>query len=333
MDQATGKSILEVNDLRTYFYTRDGVVRSVDGVSFSVSQGETLAIVGESGCGKSVTSLSILRLIASPPGKIVSGSIQFHGKDLLGLTDEQMRDIRGDKISMIFQEPMTSLNPVLTIGRQIGEVLELHRHCTKEEARARILELLKMVNIPEPESRMDEYPHQLSGGMRQRIMIAMALACDPEILIADEPTTALDVTIQAQILNLMRELRDRTRAAIILITHDLGVVAEMAQRVVVMYAGRKVEEANVIDLFERPMHPYTLGLLNSMPRLDDTASKRLVEIPGMVPSMRTEIVGCAFAPRCSAASERCTQESPVLQDFGNQHWVACWNPVLHGAST
>lgn len=333
MDQTTGKSILEVNDLRTYFYTRDGVVRSVDGVSFSVSQGETLAIVGESGCGKSVTSLSILRLIASPPGKIVSGSIQFHGKDLLDFTDEQMRDIRGDKISMIFQEPMTSLNPVLTIGRQIGEVLELHRHCTKEEARTRILELLKMVNIPEPESRIDEYPHQLSGGMRQRIMIAMALACDPEILIADEPTTALDVTIQAQILNLMRELRDRTRAAIILITHDLGVVAEMAQRVVVMYAGRKVEEANVIDLFEKPMHPYTLGLLNSMPRLDDTASKRLVEIPGMVPSMRTEIVGCAFAPRCAAASERCTQESPVLQDFGNQHWVACWNPVLQGAST
>lgn len=332
MSQTTGKPILEVDDLRTYFYTRDGVVRSVDGVSFSVSEGETLAIVGESGCGKSVTSLSILRLIASPPGKIVSGSIRFHGKDLLGFSDAQMRDIRGDKISMIFQEPMTSLNPVLTIGRQIGEVLELHRHCTKEEARIRILELLKMVNIPEPESRIDEYPHQLSGGMRQRIMIAMALACDPEILIADEPTTALDVTIQAQILNLMRELRDRTRAAIILITHDLGVVAEMAQRVVVMYAGRKVEEANVFDLFEKPMHPYTLGLLNSMPRLDDAASKRLVEIPGMVPSMRTEIVGCAFAPRCSSATERCTQESPVLTDHGNKHWVACWNPVLHGAS-
>ncbi len=332
MSQTTGKPILEVDDLRTYFYTRDGVVRSVDGVSFSVSEGETLAIVGESGCGKSVTSLSILRLIASPPGKIVSGSIRFHGKDLLGFSDAEMRDIRGDKISMIFQEPMTSLNPVLTIGRQIGEVLELHRHCTKEEARIRILELLKMVNIPEPESRIDEYPHQLSGGMRQRIMIAMALACDPEILIADEPTTALDVTIQAQILNLMRELRDRTRAAIILITHDLGVVAEMAQRVVVMYAGRKVEEANVFDLFEKPMHPYTLGLLNSMPRLDDAASKRLVEIPGMVPSMRTEIVGCAFAPRCSSATERCTQESPVLQDHGNKHWVACWNPVLHGAS-
>jgi peptide/nickel transport system ATP-binding protein len=328
MSQTTGKSILEVNDLRTYFYTRDGVVRSVDGVSFSVSEGETLAIVGESGCGKSVTSLSILRLIASPPGKIVSGSIRFHGEDLLGFSDEQMRDIRGDKISMIFQEPMTSLNPVLTIGRQIGEVLELHRQYTKEEVRRRILELLKMVNIPEPESRIDEYPHQLSGGMRQRIMIAMALACDPEILIADEPTTALDVTIQAQILNLMRELRDRTRAAIILITHDLGVVAEMAQRVVVMYAGRKVEEANVFDLFEKPMHPYTLGLLNSMPRLDDAASKRLVEIPGMVPSMRTEIVGCAFAPRCSSASERCTQESPVLKDHGNEHWVACWNPVL-----
>ena len=332
MGQTTGKPILEVEDLRTYFYTRDGVVRSVDGVSFSVSEGETLAIVGESGCGKSVTSLSILRLIASPPGKIVSGSIRFHGKDLLGFSDAQMRDIRGDKISMIFQEPMTSLNPVLTIGRQIGEVLELHRHCTKEEARIRILELLKMVNIPEPESRIDEYPHQLSGGMRQRIMIAMALACDPEILIADEPTTALDVTIQAQILNLMRELRDRTRAAIILITHDLGVVAEMAQRVVVMYAGRKVEEANVFDLFEKPMHPYTLGLLNSMPRLDDAASKRLVEIPGMVPSMRTEIVGCAFAPRCSSATERCTQESPVLTDHGNKHWVACWNPVLYGAS-
>jgi peptide/nickel transport system ATP-binding protein len=317
-----------VNDLRTYFYTRDGVVRSVDGVSFSVSEGETLAIVGESGCGKSVTSLSILRLIASPPGKIVSGSIRFHGEDLLGFSDEQMRDIRGDKISMIFQEPMTSLNPVLTIGRQIGEVLELHRQCTKEEVRTRILELLKMVNIPEPESRIDEYPHQLSGGMRQRIMIAMALACDPEILIADEPTTALDVTIQAQILNLMRELRDRTRAAIILITHDLGVVAEMAQRVVVMYAGRKVEEANVMDLFENPMHPYTLGLLNSMPRLDDAASKRLVEIPGMVPSMRTEIIGCAFAPRCSSATERCSQESPVLKDYGDQHWVACWNPVF-----
>ncbi len=327
MSQSTGKSILEVKDLRTYFYTRDGVVRSVDGVSFSISEGETLAIVGESGCGKSVTSLSLLRLIPSPPGKIVSGSILFHGKDLLELSEDEMRDIRGDKISMIFQEPMTSLNPVLTIGRQISEVLELHRHCTKDEARTRILELLKLVNISEPERRIDEYPHQLSGGMRQRIMIAMALACDPEILIADEPTTALDVTIQAQILNLMRELRDRTRAAIILITHDLGVVAEMAQRVVVMYAGRKVEEASVFDLFAKPMHPYTLGLLNSMPRLDDASTKRLVEIPGMVPSMKTEIIGCAFAPRCSVASERCTQESPVLQDHGDGHWVSCWNPI------
>jgi peptide/nickel transport system ATP-binding protein len=327
MSQATGKPILEVKDLRTYFYTRDGVVRSVDGVSFSVSEGETLAIVGESGCGKSVTSLSLLRLIPTPPGKIVSGSVLYHGKDLLKLSEDEMRDIRGDKISMIFQEPMTSLNPVLTIGRQIGEVLELHRNCTKQVAHDRILELLKLVNISEPERRIDEYPHQLSGGMRQRIMIAMALACDPEILIADEPTTALDVTIQAQILNLMRELRDRTRAAIILITHDLGVVAEMAQRVVVMYAGRKVEEANVYDLFAKPMHPYTLGLLNSMPRLDDASSKRLVEIPGMVPSMRSEMIGCAFAPRCSAASERCLLESPVLKDHGNEHWVACWNPV------
>jgi peptide/nickel transport system ATP-binding protein len=327
MSQATGKSILEVKDLRTYFYTRDGVVRSVDGVSFSISEGETLAIVGESGCGKSVTSLSLLRLIPSPPGKIVSGSVLYHGKDLLKLSEDEMRDIRGDKISMIFQEPMTSLNPVLTVGRQISEVLELHRHCTKEQAHERILELLKLANISEPERRINEYPHQLSGGMRQRIMIAMALACDPEILIADEPTTALDVTIQAQILNLIRELRDRTRAAIILITHDLGVVAEMAQRVVVMYAGRKVEEASVFDLFTKPMHPYTLGLLNSMPRLDDSSSKRLVEIPGMVPSMRTEIVGCAFAPRCSEASERCLIESPVLQDYGNGHTVACWNPV------
>jgi len=328
MSQATGKTILEVKDLRTYFYTRDGVVRSVDGVSFSVSEGETLAIVGESGCGKSVTSLSLLRLIPSPPGKIVSGSVLYHGKDLLKLSEDEMRDIRGDKISMIFQEPMTSLNPVITVGRQIGEVLELHRQCSKEEVHDRILELLKLVNIPEPERRMNEYPHQLSGGMRQRIMIAMALACDPEILIADEPTTALDVTIQAQILNLMRELRDRTRAAIILITHDLGVVAEMAQRVVVMYAGRKVEEASVYDLFAKPMHPYTLGLLNSMPRLDDMSSKRLVEIPGMVPSMRTEIVGCAFAPRCSEASERCLIESPILKDCGNEHSVACWNPVV-----
>lgn len=326
--QHTGRVVLEVQDLRTYFYTRDGVVRSVDGMSFSVNQGETLAIVGESGCGKSVTSLSILRLIASPPGKIVTGSIKFHGDDLLLLSDEAMRDIRGDKISMIFQEPMTSLNPVLTIGQQIGEVLELHRQCSKEEARTRTLEMLKLVNIPEPESRIDNYPHQLSGGMRQRIMIAMALACDPEILIADEPTTALDVTIQAQILNLMRGLRDRTRAAIILITHDLGVVAEMAQRVVVMYAGRKVEEAEVDDLFERPLHPYTLGLLNSMPRLNDDHQKRLAEIPGMVPSLRTEMVGCAFAPRCSAASQRCQIEAPILQEHGSHHWVACWHPNL-----
>lgn len=325
-NQHSGQVVLEVKDLRTYFYTRDGVVRSVDGMSFSVRQGETLAIVGESGCGKSVTSLSILRLIASPPGRIVSGSIKFHDKDLLLLSDDEMRDIRGDKISMIFQEPMTSLNPVLTVGQQIGEVLELHRGLSKDEARNRALEMLKLVNIPEPENRIDSYPHQLSGGMRQRIMIAMALACDPEILIADEPTTALDVTIQAQILNLIRGLRDRTGAAIILITHDLGVVAEMAQRVVVMYAGRKVEEADVIDLFERPLHPYTLGLLNSMPRLDDDSQKRLTEIPGMVPSLRAEIIGCAFAPRCPSATARCKTDTPTLQDIGNDHSVACWHP-------
>jgi len=317
--------VLEVKNLRTHFFTRDGVVRAVDGVSFSVSAGETLAIVGESGCGKSVTSLSILRLIASPPGRIVEGSMMFEGQDLVTLPEEQMRHIRGNKISMIFQEPMTSLNPVLTIGKQITEVMVLHRGCSESEARNRAIDMLKLVNIPEPESRIDQYPHQLSGGMRQRVMIAMALACDPQVLIADEPTTALDVTIQAQILNLMRELRDRTQAAIILITHDLGVVAEMAQRVVVMYAGKKVEEASVNDLFAQPLHPYTKGLLNSMPKLYEDEAKRLEEIPGMVPSLKGEIVGCAFAPRCTYATDQCRRETPQLEEKQNSHWSACWN--------
>ena len=319
--------LLEVDGLKTWFFTRDGVVRAVDGVSFSVYPGETLAVVGESGCGKSVTSLSILRLIASPPGRVVAGRLLFEGRDLLTLPESEMRKVRGNEISMIFQEPMTSLNPVLTVGRQIAEALTLHRGLQRGDALARAVEMLRLVDIPESERRAGEYPHQLSGGMRQRVMIAMALACNPRLLIADEPTTALDVTIQAQILDLMRALKEKTGAAIVLITHDLGVVAEMAQRVVVMYAGRKVEEAPVDDLFARPRHPYTRGLLKSIPRLGDAQKPgrmRLAEIPGMVPSLREEIAGCIFAPRCAHAAERCRREYPPLEHKGAGHWVACW---------
>ena len=322
-----GAPLLEVEGLKTHFFTRDGVVRAVDGVSFSVRAGETLAVVGESGCGKSVTSLSILRLIASPPGRTVGGSIRFEGRDLLGLSEPEMRQVRGNEISMIFQEPMTSLNPVLTIGRQIAESLVLHRGLSRAAAHARAIEMLALVNIPEPARRVREYPHQMSGGMRQRVMIAMALACSPKLLIADEPTTALDVTIQAQILDLMRGLKEKTGAAIVLITHDLGVVAEMAQRVVVMYAGRKVEEAPVDALFARPRHPYTQGLLRSIPRLGATAGgarNRLEEIRGMVPSMREAIPGCVFAPRCAYATERCRTEYPPLEEKAAGHTVACW---------
>ena len=324
---AIATPLLEVDDLRTYFYTRDGIVRAVDGVSFTVYPGETLAVVGESGCGKSVTSLSILRLIASPPGKIVSGRLLFEGRDLLGLTEDEMRKVRGDAISMIFQEPMTSLNPVLTIGRQIAEALVLHRGLTQAQALERAVEMLTLVNIPDAARRIAQYPHQLSGGMRQRVMIAMALACNPRLLIADEPTTALDVTIQAQILQLMRGLKAKTGAAIVLITHDLGVVAGMAQRVVVMYAGRKVEEALVDDLFAHPRHPYTQGLLRSIPRLQAagaTGRPRLAEIPGMVPSLKEEIAGCVFAPRCAYVTERCRREFPPLEQKTIGHWVACW---------
>ena len=319
--------LLEVRDLKTYFFTRDGVVRAVDGVSFSVPAGQTLAIVGESGCGKSVTSLSILRLIASPPGRIVSGSIAFQGRDLLGLSEREMRAVRGNEISMIFQEPMSSLNPVLTIGRQIAEALELHRGLSAREAAKRAVEMLRRVNLSEPERRIGQYPHQLSGGMRQRVMIAMALACDPLLLIADEPTTALDVTIQAQILDLMRALQDKTGTAVVLITHDLGVVAEMAQRVVVMYAGRKVEEASVEDLFARPLHPYTVGLLKSIPRLNEVRAgsrARLAEIPGTVPSLMKEPVGCIFEPRCAFATPRCRAEYPPLEAKAADHYAACW---------
>ena len=318
--------LLEVEDLKTHFFTRDGVVRAVDGVSFAIQPGETLALVGESGCGKSVTSLSIMRLIASPPGRTVAGTIRFNGRDLLALTEREMRSVRGNEISMIFQEPMTSLNPVLTIGRQVAETLVLHRGLARSQAAQRAIEMLHLVNIPEPARRASEYPHQMSGGMRQRVMIAMALACDPKLLIADEPTTALDVTIQAQILDLMRGLKEKTGAAILLITHDLGVVAEMAQRVAVMYAGRKVEEAAVNDLFDRPRHPYTRGLMKSIPRLGagHGAGKRLAEIPGMVPSLREPMAGCAFVTRCSYAVERCRGEAPPLEVRGPQHLVACW---------
>ena len=325
--QSAAVPLLEVEDLRTYFFTRDGVVRAVDGVSFSVARGETLAIVGESGCGKSVTSLSILRLIASPPGRTVGGRVRFEGNDLLALPEAEMRKIRGDAISMIFQEPMTSLNPVLTIGRQIAEVLTLHRGLSSEEATKRAVEMLRLVHIPEPERRVQEYPHQLSGGMRLRVMIAMALACEPRLLIADEPTTALDVTIQAQILELMRELKERTGAAIVLITHDLGVVAEMSERVVVMYAGRKVEEAPATELFARPRHPYTRGLLDSVPKLGASrrgGASRLTEIAGTVPSLAEAIVGCAFAPRCAYATDRCRSDAPPLEEKAPGHVAACW---------
>jgi peptide/nickel transport system ATP-binding protein len=320
--------LLEIDSLKTHFFTRDGIVRAVDGVSFSVAPGETLAVVGESGCGKSVTSLSIMRLIASPPGRIVEGKIRFQGRDLLALSEREMRDIRGNDISMIFQEPMTSLNPVLTIGRQITETLTLHQDLDRAAAEARAIEMLRLVGIPEPVRRIKQYPHELSGGMRQRVMIAMALACDPKLLIADEPTTALDVTVQAQILDIMRQLKSKTGAAIILITHSLGLVAEMAQRVVVMYGGRKVEEAPVEALFAHPRHPYTRALLGSVPRLGsslaDTDKARLAEIPGVVPSLKESIPGCIFAPRCAYATPHCRENYPPLEQKAAGHWVACW---------
>ncbi len=324
--------LLEVQNLRTHFRTPAGIVRAVDGVSFHVNAGEVLAIVGENGCGKSVTAMSILRLIPEPPGKS-AGAVLFEGRDLLKTSERAMRKIRGNEISMIFQEPMTSLNPVLTIGRQIGEALRLHQGLSKADAIARAIEALTEVGIPEPARRVTQYPHELSGGMRQRVMIAMALACKPKLLIADEPTTALDVTVQAQILDLMRGLNAKTGSALILITHDLGVVAEMAQRVVVMYGGRKVEEARVNDLFARPRHPYTRALLRSVPKLDagsGTAATaahnkvRLAEIPGVVPSLREAIAGCIFAPRCGFATAQCHGAYPPLADKGGAHTVACW---------
>jgi oligopeptide/dipeptide ABC transporter ATP-binding protein len=329
-DVPQGRPLLEIENLHTHFVTPAGVVRAVDGVSYSLRSRETLGVVGESGCGKSVTALSILRLVSSPPGRIVDGAIRFDGVDLLSLSESQMEAIRGNRISMIFQEPMTSLNPLLTVGRQISEAVALHQKLPRREAMDRAIDMLRRVHIPEPESRAHAYPHQLSGGMRQRVMIAMALSCNPKVLIADEPTTALDVTIQAQILDLMRELRDTLGTAIILITHDMGVVAENADRVVVMYAGRKVEEATVDDLFERPAHPYTRGLLGSIPSLDLAARvvpgrSRLNEIKGMVPSLFNLPKGCSFAPRCALATDQCRAFVPVLEEHRSGHLVACWN--------
>jgi oligopeptide transport system ATP-binding protein len=316
--------LLEVRNLKTQFFTQDGVVHAVNGISYHVDTGETVAIVGESGSGKSVGVMSLIRLIPQPPGKIVDGEVIFDGQDLLKLKEDELRDIRGNRIAMIFQDPMTSLNPVLTIGRQITEALELHLHMNKEQARKRAVELLEMVGIPGAESRLDDYPHQFSGGMRQRVMIAMGLSCDPQLLIADEPTTALDVTIQAQIVDLTRRLQDELGMAIIWITHDLGVVAGMADRVLVMYSGFIVEEGNVNDLYARPRHPYTLGLLRSIPRLDLGRQKRLIPIDGLPPDLLEPPTHCPFAPRCSFVQEKCWQENPALVEVSPGHKAACW---------
>ncbi len=321
--------ILSVQDLQTQFFTREGVVRAVDGVSFDLARGETLCIVGESGCGKSVTALSILGLIPRDAGRVVGGSIKFEGRELTTLGEPEMRKIRGNRISMIFQEPMTSLNPVYTVGQQIAETVEIHQRLGRQAAWDRAVEMLSLVRIADPKRRATEYPHQLSGGMRQRVMIAIALACNPQVLIADEPTTALDVTIQAQILDLMLELKERLGTAIVLITHDLGVVAEVAERVIVMYAGRMAEEASVDGLLRNPQHPYTRGLIGSIPRRSVRGApkairSRLQEIVGIVPSLRDEIPGCAFAPRCNLARDRCSLERPPLEARGAHHQAACW---------
>jgi oligopeptide transport system ATP-binding protein len=316
-------ALLEVTDLTTRFYTDDGIVQAVNGVSWHLDEGETLAIVGESGCGKSVSVLSILRLIPQPPGKIEAGQVMFEGRDLMKLSDDEMRSIRGNKMAMVFQDPMTSLNPVLTINQQISEALTLHMGMNKKEARERTVELLKLVQIPQAEDRLDDYPHQFSGGMRQRAMIAMALSCNPQILVADEPTTALDVTIQAQIIELVKQLRDEIGMAIIWITHDLGIVAGIADRVVVMYAGFIIESADVKELYADPRHPYTVGLLGSVPRLDMKKKEKLTPIFGLPPDLIDLPPGCPFAPRCDHRVERCS-EHPELRTVAPRHEVACW---------
>jgi oligopeptide transport system ATP-binding protein len=325
-------ALLEVRDLRTQFHTDDGVVRAVDGVSFGLRAGETLAVVGESGSGKSVTSLSIMRLVASPPGRITGGQVLFRGRDLLAIGEAEMRAVRGREISMIFQEPQTALNPVHTCGAQIAEVVETHERLDRRAARSRAVEMLRRVGIPAPEQRADEYPHQLSGGMRQRVMIAMALVCRPAVLIADEPTTALDVTIQAQVLELLRRLRGEMGMAVLLVTHDLGVVAENADRVAVMYAGQVVESAAVGDLFARTLHPYTAGLLASLPRLGDR-SERLRVIPGGVPNPARFPSGCRFHPRCPVAQAQCRETEPVLAPLAGGHLVRCWRAGEIAAGT
>ena len=319
--------ILDIRNLKTFFYTYDGVAKAVDGISYRLSRGEPLGIVGESGCGKSVSALSILRLIPDPPGRIVDGQIFFKETNLLELAYDRMREIRGNRISMIFQEPMTSLNPVFTVGNQIAEAFRLHQGLKRQEALEKSIDMLKLVNIPSPEKCVGQYPHELSGGMRQRAMIAMALACNPEILIADEPTTALDVTIQAQIIDLMLQLKEELGMAIILITHDLGIIAETVKRVIVMYAGKIVEEAPTRTIFKTPLHPYSQGLLQSMPRLGDKVRLgriRLEEIPGVVPSLYELPAGCRFSTRCSHAMEICRKEEPDLEEIDESHFCRCW---------
>jgi oligopeptide transport system ATP-binding protein len=320
-------SLLEVKDLRTHFRTEDGVVHAVNGVSFSIDEGETLGIVGESGCGKTVTALSVLRLIPEPPGKIVAGQVLFQGRDLLLVGGKEMSELRGNKIGMVFQDPMTSLNPVLTIGQQITEALEIHLGFEAKGARQRTVELLQLVGIPYPEERIDDYPHQFSGGMRQRAMIAMALSCNPYLLIADEPTTALDVTIQAQIIDLVGRLKTEIGLAIIWITHDLGIIAGLADRVLVMYAGYVVESADVKTLYKDTRHPYTLGLLGSIPRLDEGRRKALTPIEGVPPDLISIPSGCPFHPRCAYATDHCLQTMPDLRRVGEGHMVACWVDV------
>ncbi|OGQ23649.1 MAG: peptide ABC transporter ATP-binding protein [Deltaproteobacteria bacterium RIFCSPHIGHO2_02_FULL_60_17] len=316
--------LIEVKDLRTSFFTPDGEVKAVDGVSLEIAEGKTLGLVGESGCGKSVTALSVMRLVPSPPGKVVGGEILYRGRDLLKLDGEAMRKIRGNEISMIFQEPMTSLNPVFTIGNQIGEAIRLHQGLGRKETRQKTIEMLRLVKIADPEQRIDDYPHQLSGGMRQRVMIAMALSCNPSLLIADEPTTALDVTIQAQILELMKELQQKLGMSLLLITHDLGVVAEQADEVAIMYAGKVVERAKAKEIFDRPLHPYTVGLLNSLPGAGNHKKKRLDAIPGMVPSPLELPGGCRFRDRCPKAAGICAEAEPELAEKGKEHWAACY---------
>ena len=322
--KVSAMALLEVNDLRTYFYTQEGVVKAVDGTSYAVEEGETLGLVGESGCGKSVSALSILRLIPQPPGKIVSGEINFQGRDLLKLDESEMRRIRGNDIAMVFQEPMTSLNPVLTIGRQITESLELHQDLHGRASSERAIELLELVGIPSARGRLDDYPHQFSGGMRQRVMIAMAMSCNPKILLADEPTTALDVTIQAQILEVMARLSREFGTAVIIITHNLGVVARYADRVNVMYAGRVIERAEARELYANPRHPYTVGLLNSVPRLDETREEKLIPIEGLPPDLAHLPEGCSFYPRCDWRTDRCLAEFPPITQVAGEHEVACW---------